>query len=743
MPEGSHSGHSSSEWSDVAGEFLSTPLATLIGGKTAKAFASSLGLVTADDLLRHYPRRYAERGALTDLREIVDAESVTIVAEVRSVTSRSMASKRGSLLEVIVTDGVSDLVITYFNQKWREKDLRTGRKGLFAGQVSTYRGRRQLSHPHYELFPDGVEDDPLAVAAYAGAILPIYPATAKATSWNIASAVRVLLDSLPELPDPVPADVRERHGLLGFADALRAIHAPRSLDEADEARRTLTFHEAFDLQGVLALRRARTSAFTARPRSGSARGLRADLDAQLPFELTDGQQRVGAEIAADLARTSPMHRLLQGDVGSGKTLVAVRAMLDVVDAGGQAVLLAPTEVLATQHWRSISSMLGPLAEPGMIGGAPHATKVVLLTGSQRTAERRAALLDIVTGEAGIVVGTHALLQEGVEFHDLALAVVDEQHRFGVEQRAVLASRGAGDARPHMLVMTATPIPRTIAMTAFGDLDVSTLDELPAGRAPITTHIVNPRESPAHFERVWGRVREEVEAGRRVFVVCPRIGDGEAEESVDEESDATPMASVMGTVENLGQRLPGLSVAALHGRMSPEDKDDVMRRFSDASARDPVDVLVSTTVIEVGVDVPIATMMVIMDAERFGMSQLHQLRGRVGRGGLPGLCLLVSESSAGTPGRARLEAVAATLDGFELAQTDLELRREGDVLGSTQSGIRSSLRLLQVVRDAELIEQARNAVESVLAHDHELDAHPYLKQRLEALDTDETSFLEKA
>lgn len=743
MAADSPSGRSSSGWSDVARDFPSTPLTSLIGGKTAKAFASSLGLVTADDLLRHYPRRYAERGQLTNLQEIVDGEAVTIVAEVRSVTSRSMASRRGSLLEVVVTDGASDLVITYFNQKWREKDLRTGRKGLFAGQVSTYRGRRQLAHPHYELFPDGVEDDPLAVAAYAGAILPIYPASAKATSWNIAGAVRVLLDSLPELADPVPADVRARHDLMGFTDALRAIHAPQSLDEAEQAQRTLTFHEAFDLQGVLALRRARMTALTAQSRTGSTSGLRAELDERLPFALTTGQQRVGAEIAADLARTSPMHRLLQGDVGSGKTLVAVRAMLDVVDAGGQAVLLAPTEVLAMQHWRSIRSMLGPLAEAGMLGGAARATKVVLLTGSQRTAERRSALLDIVTGEAGIVVGTHALLQEGVEFHDLALAVVDEQHRFGVEQRAVLATRGTGDARPHMLVMTATPIPRTIAMTAFGDLDVSTLDELPAGRAPITTHIVNPRESPAHYERVWERVREETEAGRRVFVVCPRIGDGAAEEIDALDADASPMASVATLVEELGERLPGTTVSALHGRMSPEEKDDVMGRFSDPAVSDPVQVLVSTTVIEVGVDVPIATMMVIMDAERFGMSQLHQLRGRVGRGGLPGLCLLVSGAAQGSPGRARLEAVAATLDGFELAQTDLELRREGDVLGSTQSGVRSSLRLLQVVRDAALIEQARAAVDSVLAADPALESHPELRIRLDALDTDQTSFLEKA
>ena len=730
----------------MGNDFLSTSLSSLIGGKTASVFASSLGLITADDLLRHYPRRYAERGRLTDLGQIADGDSVTIVAEIKSVTSRPMSAKRGSILEVSVTDGVQELVITYFNQKWRDKDLRTGRKGLFAGQVSSYRGRRQLAHPHYELFPEGVDDDPLAIAAYAGAVLPIYSASAKATSWSIAAAVRILIDSLPPLIDPVSEQVRARHGLMKFHDALIAIHAPGTIDDANAARRTLAFHEAFDLQGVLALRRARVGALTAQPRSGLSAGLRADLDSRLPFDLTAGQIRVGAEISADMGQSRPMHRLLQGDVGSGKTLVAVRAMLDVIDAGGQAVLLAPTEVLAAQHHRSISSILGPLAEPGMLAGAARATKVVLLTGSQKTAQRRAALLDIVSGEAGIIVGTHALLQEAVEFNDLALAVVDEQHRFGVEQRAVLATKGRGEQRPHMLVMTATPIPRTIAMTAFGDLDVSTLDELPAGRAGITTHIVNPHESPAHEARIWERVREEVSEGRRVFVVCPRIGDGSPEELGESARDGGdephPLTGVMALTDELAQRLPDLRVAALHGRMSSEEKDDVMQRFSDVSARDPIQVLVATTVIEVGVDVPSASMMVIMDAERFGMSQLHQLRGRVGRGGFPGLCLLVSAAPSGSPGHARLSAVANTLDGFELAQIDLELRREGDVLGSTQSGMRSSLRLLQVVRDAQLIDEARAAVDEILSEDPDLSHHIELRDRLDALDTDQTAFLEK-
>jgi ATP-dependent DNA helicase RecG len=732
-----------SESSEVIVEFLATPLKSLVGGKTATALSSSLGIHTAEDLLRHYPRRYAERGQLTNLRELIDGESATIVAEIKSVTSRSMAAKRGSILEVIVTDGSSEISITFFNQKWRERDLRTGRKGLFAGQVSTYRGRRQLAHPHFELFPDGVDDDPLAVAAYAGAILPIYAASSKTTSWNIAAAVRILLDTMPELIDPIPIEVREKSGLLSINSALRMIHIPQSREEVSESRRTLAFHEAFDLQGVLLLRRSRMAALTAQSRTGSDEGLRADLDARLPYVLTSGQVRVGEEIATDLSSTRPMHRLLQGDVGSGKTLVAVRAMLDVIDAGGQAVLLAPTEVLATQHHRSITSLLGPIAEPGMLGGAQRATKVVLLTGSLRTAERRAALLDIISGDAGIIIGTHSVIQDSVEFHDLALAVIDEQHRFGVEQRAVLASKGSGEFRPHMLVMTATPIPRTIALTAFGDLDVSTLDELPAGRSPITTHIVNPRESAALYARIWERVEEEVAQGHRVFIVCPRIDDEDSESEVIDDDSSRPMASVLGLAEDLADRLPNIVCGVMHGRMSAEEKDDAMQRFRDPASENPIQVLVSTTVIEVGVDVPIATMMVIMDAERFGMSALHQLRGRVGRGGLPGLCLLVSNAESGSPGHARLSAVAATTDGFELAQVDLELRREGDVLGSSQSGLQSSLRLLQVVRDAELIEEARNAVSQVLAEDPGLMTHPELLARLNELDTEQTSFLEKA
>jgi ATP-dependent DNA helicase RecG len=440
-----------------------------------------------------------------------------------------------------------------------------------------------------------------------------------------------------------------------------------------------------------------------------------------------------------------MHRLLQGEVGSGKTVVALRAMLAVVDSGGQAALLAPTEVLAQQHHRSITAMLGPLAERGLLGGSDIGTRVALLTGSQATAARRTNLLDIVSGDAGIVVGTHALIQDTVDFHDLGLVVVDEQHRFGVEQRDAL--RNKAKVPPHLLVMTATPIPRTVAMTVFGDLDVSTLTELPAGRSPIASHVVPAGEKPHFLERAWTRVREEVDNGHQVYVVCPRIGAGPEEEADDVPADAEstsalrPALAVLDVMPMLVDGpLAGLRVEMMHGRMPPEAKDDVMRRF----AAGEVDVLVATTVVEVGVDVANATAMVVMDADRFGVSQLHQLRGRVGRGSAPGLCLLVTDSEAGTPARDRLDAVAATQDGFELSRLDLETRREGDVLGASQSGRRSSLRLLSVLRDEAVIAEAREDAAALVAADPDLGKHPALRAAVEAVLADQRAeYLEKA
>jgi ATP-dependent DNA helicase RecG len=426
-------------------------------------------------------------------------------------------------------------------------------------------------------------------------------------------------------------------------------------------------------------------------------------------------------------------------------VVALRAMLAVVDSGGQAALLAPTEVLAQQHHRSITEMLGPLAERGLLGGADHGTRVALLTGSQSTAVRRQMLADIEHAEAGIVVGTHALIQDKVEFNDLGLVVVDEQHRFGVEQRDAL--RAKAKTPPHLLVMTATPIPRTVAMTVFGDLDVSTLTELPAGRPPITSHVVPTGDKPHFLDRAWQRIREEVTAGHQAFVVTPRIGDDEgAEESTGDEvaldllAPRPPVAVVDVAAQLRDGPLAGLRLEVLHGRLPSETKEDVMRRF----AAGETDVVVATTVIEVGVDVPNATVMVVMDAERFGVSQLHQLRGRIGRGSAPGLCLLVTEAEEGSPARERLEAVAATLDGFELSRLDLETRREGDVLGASQSGRRSSLRLLRVIKDEDVIEQAREDATEVVTADPELAGHPELRDLVDRLVSDDRAdYLDKA
>ena len=732
-------------------DLMRTRLASVLGGRTADAMRKGLGLETVEDLLRHYPRRYAERGELTDLRTLTEGEQVTVLAEVRQVTVRPMRNRRGTILEAVVTDGRDSMSLTFFNQKWREGQLRVGRSGLFAGQVSVFRGQLQLTHPEFELLPDGVDDDPLAVLAFAGALIPIYPASKAVTSWQVHKAVDVVLDQLADPPDPIPEDVRTGRDLLPLADAIRGVHRPTTREDVRRAVDRLRFEEAFTLQVLLAQRRAEVMALPATRRVPATSPLLEAFDARLPFTLTEGQRDVAGVIEEDMGRDYPMHRLLQGDVGSGKTVVALRAMLRVVDAGGQAALLAPTEVLAGQHYRSITALLGPLADGGRLGSDDNSTRVALLTGSQRTAQRRRELLDIVSGDAGIVVGTHALIQENVDFHDLALVVVDEQHRFGVEQRAALSAKSRDGSRPHVLVMTATPIPRTVAMTVFGDVDVSTLSELPAGRAPIVTHVVVAREQPAHVARVWQRVREEVDAGHRVFVVCPRIGGDAADDATDGlvSDDAAepvnPSAAVIPLAQSLAEgELAGLRVGVLHGRLSGDEKDDVMRRFSDTSIADGIDVMVATTVIEVGVDVPQATTMVIMDADRFGISQLHQLRGRVGRGGLPGLCLLVTDAETGSPARERLDAVASTTDGFALSALDLDLRREGDVLGSSQSGRRSSLRLLEVSRHEDVIIDARAAAVAVIGADPDLVAHPVLAAAVADLVRDEQSeFLEKA
>ncbi len=739
---------------------LSTPVSSVVGGKTAKALRDGLGVATVDDLLRHYPRRYIDPGELTDLGGLQVGEHVTVFAEVVSASNRRMQQRKGTITEVVVSDGVGRISLVFFNQPWRvDREFRVGRRGLFAGTVSAYGGTRQLAHPRHVMLPDAIGDpasleddrDREAQAAFADLLIPIYPATAGLPSWKIQQTVRLALDALADVEDPLPEAVRADKGLLGLADALRGIHRPPDRDAIEVAQRRLRFEEAFDLQVVLAQRRHERRGQAATPRPAVGEGLLAAFDAEMPFDLTAAQDRVGREISDDLAGSHPMQRLLQGDVGSGKTLVALRAMLQVIDAGAQAALLAPTEVLAQQHLRTLRSLLGDMAEVGLLGQHGPSTRIAFLSGSQSARQRRDELAAIASGEAGIVVGTHALLEDTVRFADLGLVVVDEQHRFGVEQRAALADRAKGETRPHVLVMTATPIPRTVAMTVFGDLDVSVIDEYPPGRGRIDTHVVAPREQPAHLVRAWQRAREEAEAGRRIFVVCPRIGDDTATASSDEvtddgvDQDPSPLSSVLETAEALSDRwLAGLRIGVLHGRMPAEDKDDVMRRFTLPSASpDALDVVVSTTVIEVGVDVPDASMMVILDADRFGISQLHQLRGRIARGGGDGLCLLVTSAEPGSPARERLAAVASTTDGFALARVDLQARREGDILGAAQSGRRSSLRLLEVIRDEPLVDEARESAQAVVAADPTLESQPALRERARMLGADDRAdFLEK-
>ncbi|MGH3309443.1 MAG: helicase-related protein [Streptomyces sp.] len=1009
---------------------LDESLTKILGGNTAKVLAAHLDLHTVGDLLHHYPRRYEERGQLTRLADLPLDEHVTVVAEVARATVHQFRRGKGQRLEVVLTDGSGQLQLVFFGRGifTPHKELLPGRRAMFAGKVGVFNGRLQLAHPQYETLD--AEDGDENIDAFANRLIPIYPAVAQMASWKIANAVAVVLGSMAAtrwdgLLDPLPSDIREERGLIALPEAFEKVHAPRTRADVAVARERLKWDEAFILQVALARRRAADAQLPAAPRVPVPDGLLDAFDARLPFTLTDGQRHVSREIFTDLAAEHPMHRLLQGEVGSGKaqpldalvltpsgfrpmgtigagdevvtpsgelapvagvfpqgerdvwrlvlsdgstvecddehlwlvgtsqawqrgadpevlttreirtglrtddgapkwylpravpvdlaagadlpldpyetglrlvggsgdggdgstpqsvprayrdnsvknrlallqglldaggrvavngrgisfrspspaladdiawlvrslggrarvapagagaevslalpgehapfrseaklarwvpeeepsafrrgiraveyvgrkqvqcisvrhpdrayvtdnftvthnTMVALRAMLTVVDSGGQAALLAPTEVLAQQHHRSITGMMGELAEGGMLGGAEQGTKVVLLTGSMGAAARRRALLDLVTGEAGIVIGTHALIEDKVGFHDLGLVVVDEQHRFGVEQRDALRSKGKQP--PHLLVMTATPIPRTVAMTVFGDLVTSVLDQLPAGRSPIASHVVPAHDKPHFLARTWERVREETEAGHQTYVVCPRIGDEEEPgakgkaadgEAGGAEGERRPPLAVLDIVAELSAGpLAGLRVAALHGRMHPDAKDEVMRRFAGGE----VDVLVATTVIEVGVDVPNATVMVIMDADRFGVSQLHQLRGRVGRGAAPGLCLLVTEAPEAAPARARLAAVAGTQDGFELSRIDLEQRREGDVLGQAQSGVRSSLRMLAVIEDEDVIEAAREKATAVVAADPELARLPELRTALAALlDQEREDYLDK-
>lgn len=703
---------------------LDSSLEDALGAAPAKTLNRAFDMKTVGDLVSHYPRRYADPGELTPIRDLPIGETVTIVAEVLSSSFRRMRNRPGAMVDVVIGDGIGRMSLTFFAKsihqaEWRSNDLAVGRRGVFSGKVGMFNEVTQFAHPEYELFDD--EDAARRRAdARAAVLIPIYPATSTLQTWQIARFVGRVLDDLPTVPDPLPDAVRTGDELLTAREALELIHRPRTRNDIDPAVRTLRMHEALTLQTALLQQRDAVRALSATARPAQPGGLLERFDAALPYVLTPDQQTVGDQVAQDLVGAWPMNRLVQGEVGSGKTLVALRAMLQVAESGGQAALIAPTEVLAGQHLRSIAKMLGPALAPLVMP--------TLLTGQMPAAERRKAALRVASGQALIVVGTHALLGEKTTFADLGLVVVDEQHRFGVEQREALRAKGSS---PHALVLTATPIPRTVAMTVFGDLDTSVIRTMPAGRAGIESFVAPLAEHPGWFNRVWDRAAEEISQGRQVFAVCAAIDTTKKTAEPGEqlpiapEGAAGPRWGVVQLDEALAThpKLGGVRRAVLHGKMPSDEKDAVMQAF----ARGEIDLLVATTVIEVGVDVPNASTMIVLDADRFGVSQLHQLRGRVGRGGVPGLCLLVTEAEAGSVARERVEAVAATLDGFALAEVDLELRGEGDVLGAAQAGARSSLKLLRVVKDAGLIARAREVAEEILSADPELARHAGLRE----------------
>ncbi len=785
---------------------LGTPLPPVIGARAAKLLAEKLELTTVGELLRHYPRKYDRRGKMTDLASLQVGERVTVLARVTSVKDRKLgaSSKVRNITTVVIEDAThTQLACTFFNRWNMARLLPVGMVAMFSGTVSTFNRQLQISSPQVavvsvaesggrlpDAFPEvatllseaisgrtlggpPAKDALDVVESFAGGLIPVYPLTDGLTGSLLQNCVRTVLDVLEVVEDPLPDTLLAARGLVDLAGALQDVHRPRNEQALDAAIARLRYDEALSIQLVLARRRAQMRNYPAEPCPRVEGGALAAFDEDLPFTLTQGQREVGAVIEHDLSTIHPMNRLLQGEVGSGKTVVALRAMLQVIDSGRQAVMLAPTEVLAAQHARSLRSVLGAMGNGGELGALPGAVKITLLTGSLSAPARREALLDIASGQAGIAVGTHALLSDGVFFAGLGLIVIDEQHRFGVEQRNALRDKHPAASPPHVLVMTATPIPRTVAMTVYGDLDVSTLTELPKGRSPISTTVVPAAERPTWLDRAWRRVHEEVGAGHQVYVVCPKIGDepngaaggsGRSAGRLPTAFDAGDTADLLGATdlddtgadgadgarrpplavlevaENLRTGpLAGLRLDVLHGRLPPGEKDAVMAAFTAGR----LDVLVATTVIEVGVDVPNATMMIVLDAERFGMSQLHQLRGRVGRGKDPGVCLLVTEAPDQSPGRARLDAVAATTDGFELAEADLNLRREGDVLGTSQAGRSSSLRQLSLIRDRAVIEEARADAVELIGKDPEMAGHPGLAAMVAAvIDSQGQQFLEK-
>ena len=749
---------------------VDSPLTDAVGASSAKTLAAKLELHSVIDLLSHYPRKYLRIGDPSSESTLVKGDQLTFHAKVLEsawLPARPGSRQKGrgpkgrSVLKLQLGDGTIDAV--FWNQPWVAKQLGKGTDALFTGIVDVFNGRWQLSKPSCEVL---VTDGPLpeavkgqsglsftSMAGFTDRMMPIYPAKDGLDSGKIRRCVEITLDLLPPLEDPLPDAERERLGIIDLDTAYRFKHRPTDHGQVQTADARLKLQEALTMQLALSVQRHESQIAPAIPRPPSGGGLLAELDRSLPFELTAGQRAAGDTISTELSREHPMHRLLQGDVGSGKTLVALRAMLQVAATGGQSAMLAPTEVLAHQHARSIKQLLAQFGEPGTLGAHEDAVKVAVLSSGMPAARRKEALLDAASGAASIVIGTHALLEENVTFADLGFVVVDEQHRFGVEQRDILRRKGSGGAIPHTLVMTATPIPRTIAMTAFGDLDVLVMRDLPPGRSPIATTAIAAGEKPDWVDRAWTRIREEVAQGRQAYVVCPRIGldeageeasstappsgdtpDGESFDGKDAKADKRQSAAVLEIEEWLrAGPLSGLRTSVLHGRLSSDDKDDIMRRFGAGQ----IDVLVSTTVIEVGVDVPNATVMVVLDADLFGLATLHQLRGRVGRGSEKGLCLLVTPVHSASRGFERLRILEQSTDGFLIAERDLELRREGNILGAEQSGKQTNVKLLSLVRDGETIAQAREICDSIIAEDPYLQQHPMLRSLLASLDSQRT------
>lgn len=702
---------------------LTDRLDFVVGAKAAESLDEVFGIRTVDDLLRHYPRSYTEGATRWDAdgERPETGEHITIIDTIAETKTFPMKKTPKKLCHrITLGTGRNKVTATFFNANYLKKDLTEGTKVMLSGEVGFFNNVMQLTHPAFLILdsPDGRSRGTRSLKniakasgatsgeelldAYERHFFPIYPASTKVQSWDIFSCVRQVLDMLDPVPDPLPEGLRAKLGLVSEDEALRDIHLAESEPRRQRARERLTFDEAVGLQWALVARRHGELSESGPPAPPRPDGLVAELLGRLPFELTAGQREVLGVLTDELAATRPLNRLLQGEVGSGKTIVSVLAMLQMVDAGYQCALLAPTEVLAAQHLRSIRDVLGPLAMAGQLGGADNGTRLALLTGSMTAAQKKQIRAEIAGGEVGIVVGTHALLQDAVEFDNLGMVVVDEQHRFGVEQRDHLRAKARPGVTPHLLVMTATPIPRTVALTVYGDLETSTLRELPRGRQPITSNVIFVKDKPAWLDRAWQRITEEVAAGRQAYVVAPRIDES------DDPGDQEPNCKAPETAEGLYARLrsgelANLRLGLMHGRLSAEEKDAAMAAFRAGE----VDVLVCTTVIEVGVDVPNATVMLVMDADRFGISQLHQLRGRIGRGRHPSLCLFASWSAPGSSAGRRLKAVAGTLDGFALADLDLKERREGDVLGRNQSGRAITLRLLSLADHQEFIEAARD------------------------------------